>query len=226
MAQNQDSSRENVLRSARLYVLLTQAHCRIRILDAVHQVIRGGADVVQLRETEAGDREILRHARELRRITANAGVGFIVNDRPDIARLARADGVHLGQKDLPPAAARKLLAESQILGISTHSVEQVRRASEEGAEYISVGPIFPTPTKGYEQGVGVEYIRAASEATDAPLVAIGGITVDRIQQVLSAAPGRQVIIAVCSAILGAEDIEAATASFKDAIQRHLFLLGA
>lgn len=210
-------SARRTLQSMRLYVLLTQAHCRVHILDAALAVLRGGADVVQLREKEANDRDIARLARELRRMTAEAGAGFIVNDRADIARLVDADGVHLGQEDLPPAAARKVLAAHQVLGVSTHSIEQARRAVAAGADYIGVGPVYPTATRGYDEGVGLDYLRAAA-ALPVPLVAIGGITVDRAADVLAAAPGRPLAVAVCSAILQADDIEAATAAFKRAVQ--------
>ena len=211
----------DALRGVRLYVLLTQTHCKIPILDAAREVLRGGADVVQLREKEMRDRELVRLAHELRRMTANVAVGLIVNDRPDIARLVDADGVHLGQEDLTPAAARKVLAHGQIVGVSTHSIDQARQAVADGADYIGVGPVFPTTTKGYEQGVGLEYVRTAAAEVRVPLVAIGGITVETVPESLQAAGARHVIIAVCSAILGADDIEAATRAFKETIAQSL-----
>ncbi len=217
MSLSTEMSAAALLRRTRLYVLLTQAHCRIPLLRAARQVIRGGADVVQLREKEMRDRELLRLAQELRRLTANLGVGFIVNDRPDIARLVGADGVHLGQEDLPPAAARRVLEDHQVLGVSTHSIEQARQATADGADYIGVGPVFPTPTKGYEQGVGLQYVQAAAEEIEQPLVAIGGITLERVREVLSAAGKRHMAVAVCSAVLDADDVEAATRAFKEAI---------
>jgi thiamine-phosphate pyrophosphorylase len=214
---NERSADAEWLRSGGLYVLLTQAHCGIPILEAARQVIRGGADVVQLREKQASDRQLVKLARELRRITGNAGVGFMVNDRPDVARLSGADGVHLGQTDMPVAAARKALAAGQIVGVSTHSIADVKRAVADGADYIGVGPIFPTATKGYETGVGVKHLREAATAAQAPLVAIGGITAARVPEVLAAVPGRRVMVAVCSAVLASADIEAAAAAFKKAI---------
>ena len=190
------------------------------ILEAAQQVIRGGADAVQLREKELPDREVLHLARELRRMTSAAGVRLIVNDRPDLARLAHADGVHLGQEDVPPVAARKVLSAEQIIGVSTHSIEQARKAVADGADYIGVGPMYATTTKGYAQGVGPEYLRAAAEAVDVPIIAIGGITLANIPELYSAVPSfarGRVGIAVCSAILSADDIESATAAFRQAI---------
>jgi thiamine-phosphate pyrophosphorylase len=205
------------IRSGQLYVLLTQAHCRVRILDAAQAVVRGGADVVQLREKESTDRKTLQLARQLRRITGDAGVGMIVNDRPDIARLSEADGVHLGQDDLPPAAARKLLDAGQVIGVSTHSIEQAEAAVGEGAAYIGVGPVFATATRGYETGLGVEYLQSVGSSVSAPMVAVGGITLDNVPRILAAMGNRPVLIGACSAILMAEDIEEATAAFKRAI---------
>ena len=205
------------IHSGKLYVLLTQSHCRIPILDAAQAVVRGGADVVQLREKESSDRKTLQLAHELRRITGNAGVGMIVNDRPDVARLSEADGVHLGQDDLPPAAARKLLAAGQIMGVSTHSVEQAKAAVADGAAYIGVGPVFPTATRGYETGLGIEFLQSVSSSVNVPVVAVGGITLENVPGILAAMGNRPVIFAICSAILMAEDIEEATAAFKRAM---------
>lgn len=207
------------LTTMRLYVLLTQEHCAVPILEAARLVIRGGADVVQLREKRGTDRDILELGRKLRDMTATAGVGFVLNDRPDLARLIDADGVHLGQTDLPPAAARRLLKPGQIVGLSTHSLDQARTALAAGVDYIGVGPVYPTATKGYAEGVGLDYVRAAASAVPLPLVAIGGITLDRAPEVAAAAPTGRCAIAVCSAILGAPDIEAATAAFKRALHR-------
>jgi thiamine-phosphate pyrophosphorylase len=205
------------IRSGKLYVLLTQAHCHIPILEAAQAVVRGGADVVQLREKDASDRKALRLARELRRITGDGGVGMIVNDRADIARLSEADGVHLGQDDLPAAAARKLLAAGQVIGVSTHSIVQAKAAVADGADYIGVGPIFPSPTRGYETGLGIEFLQSVGLPANVPIVVVGGITTENVPGILAVTGSRPVIFAVCSAILMAPDIEEATAAFKRVI---------
>ena len=202
------------IHSGKLYVLLTQAHCRIPIMEAAVAVVRGGADAVQLREKDASDRKLLKMAHELRLLTRDGGVGMIVNDRPDLARLSEADGVHLGQDDLPPAAARKLLAAGQIVGVSTHSIEQAKAAAAEGAAYIGVGPVFPSVTRGYETGLGIEFLQSVGASVATPIVAVGGITLENVPGMLAAMGSRPVIFAICSAILMADDIEEATAAFK------------
>ena len=147
----------------------------------------------------------------------NAGVGMIVNDRPDLARLSEADGVHLGQDDLPPAAARKLLTAGQVMGVSTHSIAQAQAAVADGAAYIGIGPIFPTATRGYETGLGIEFLQSVGLPVTVPIVAVGGITLENVPEILAAMGNRPVIFAICSAILMAEDIEEATAAFKRVI---------
>jgi len=197
-----------------LYVLMTQSACRLPILEAARMVIRGGADVLQLREKEIPDREMAALGRALRKMTGGAGVGLIVNDRPDIAALVGADGCHVGQDDLPPRAARKVLQPDQILGVSTHSLEQAQRAVTEGADYIGIGPVYPTTTKGYERGIGCRLVHQVAGAVGVPVVAIGGITAERVPELLAGGRVGRIGIAVCSAVLGADDIEAATAAFR------------
>ncbi len=205
------------LATMRLYVLLTRSESRLPIVDAAREVIEGGADVLQLREKDAPDSEILKLGETLRTLTADAGVALVVNDRPDLACLIEADGCHVGQGDITPEAARKVLRPDQALGVSTHNLDQARRAMRAGADYIGVGPIFPTTTRGYCEGVGTTYLRQASEAVPLPLVAIGGITPATAGGVMRAGPEGCTCIAVCSAILGADDPRAATAAFRRAI---------
>ena len=199
-----------------LYVLITSGFAERPLLESAAEVIEGGADVVQLREKNLPDRELLAAARELRRMTRTAGVRFILNDRPDIAALADADGVHLGQEDLPPAAARAIVGPRRWVGVSTHILEEARSASRDGADYVGVGPIFATRTKGYERGLGTECVRAVKAALDLPVVAIGGITLETVEQVAAAGADA---VAVCSAILAADDVRSATRAFKAALSK-------
>lgn len=179
------------------------------------QALGGGASMIQLRDKSAGLRQLLPQAREIASLCRERRVPFIVNDRLDLALAVDADGVHLGQDDLPPMAARSALGPGKILGISTHSLEQAIRASEEGADYLGIGPIFPTATKatGYA-ALGCDAIRLARAKIDLPLVAIGGITPSNVAGVIRAGAAG---VAVLSAIVGANDISAASRTFLAAI---------
>src|SRR5207237_2247219 len=125
-----------------LYVLVTEANCRASLTGTISEAAAGGAQIIQLREKGLDDRTLLEKARAVRAVTRKTGVLFILNDRPDIARLAEADGVHLGQDDLPVHEARRILGPEALIGVSTHTIEQVRRAVLEGAGYIGMGPTF------------------------------------------------------------------------------------
>lgn len=178
-------------------------------LDVARAAVSGGAIVVQLRDKRASDTGLLDTARAIRRLTREAGVLFIVNDRLDLARAVEADGVHLGQADLPARDARRLWPDG-ILGISVSDVESARRAEDAGADYLGVGPVFATRTKedaGPALGLdGLARIRAASRL---PIAAIGGIGLDNVADV--AAAGAE-FAAVISAVVCASDMQAATAS--------------
>ncbi len=156
--------------------------------------------MVQFREKEWPSRRCLPLLEDLRHRAKQAGIAFVVNDRLDLALAVEADGFHVGQDDLPVPLARRLLPSSMFLGVSTHSLEQGRQAEEEGADYIAVGSIFPTGTKPEFKLVGLDLLRTVRRAVKAPLVAIGGITVDNAAEVIRAgADGVAVISAVCAA---------------------------
>jgi thiamine-phosphate pyrophosphorylase len=171
--------------------------------------------MIQLRDKSAGLRWLLPQAQEIASLCRERGAHFIVNDRLDLALAVNADGVHLGQDDLPPTAARAALGQGKILGVSTHSLEQAIRAAEEGADYLGIGPIFATSTKaiGYEP-VGCAMIRQLRARLELPLIAIGGITLDTISSVIRAGAAG---VAVISAIGGAEDVTLASRGFLAAI---------
>ncbi len=173
--------------------------------------------MIQLRDKFAGPHQLLPQARQLAQLCRDRGVRFIVNDRLDLAQAVDADGVHLGQDDLPPRAARPLLGAGKILGVSTHSLEQAVRAAEDGADYLGIGPIFATATKttGYEP-VGCGMIRQLRSRIDLPLLAIGGITSGNVGEVVRAGAAGAAVI---SAIIGSHDIAGATQAFLAAIQQ-------
>lgn len=203
--------------ACRLCVITDRLSARgLSHVEIAARAVEGGASMIQLRDKVAGPGQLLPEARQIARLCRERGVCFIVNDRLDLALAADADGVHLGQDDLPPQAARRLLGPDKILGVSTHSLEQALDAAEQGADYLGIGPIFATGTKatGYEPR-GCEIIRQLRSRIDLPLIAIGGITLNNVGEVITAgATGAAVI----SAIVGAADIAAATAAFATAIQ--------
>lgn len=190
------------LQAARLYVLLSGEGCEASLEWTLAEAAAGGARIVQLREKQLGDRELLSRARQVRQWTRDANMLFIVNDRPDIARLADADGVHLGQEDMPVADARRILGPKPLIGVSTHTVEQVRCAVRDGADYLGIGPCFPSRTKAFESLAGVEFITAAVAETSLPMFALGGIDATTLPKAVAAGARR---IAVSAAIAQADD---------------------
>lgn len=203
-------SNQALLDSVRLCVLLTQERCSIPLLEAANILIDLDIGMLQLREKNLPDRQIVELSDELSRMTRNRPTLFMVNDRPDIGLICRADGVHVGQEDMPVNSVRALADqidyEEFLIGLSTHSLEQASAATRLETNYIAFGPIFPTATKGYTEGVGLEALRSAADSTDKPVIAIGGVTADNVRDVMDA--GAQGV-AVCSAIIGAKDIRRA-----------------
>lgn len=172
-------------------------------IKVAQELIRGGANVIQLRDKLTAKAELLPIAQKLQKLCAEKGVLFIVNDHLDIALAASADGLHLGQGDLPISVTRRLLPIDMILGCSVKTVEQAKSAEADGADYIAVGSMYPTTSKEEPKVVGVRRLRLVRGAVSRPLVAIGGINKDNTAEV--AANGADAV-AVISAILGAKDI--------------------
>ena len=194
-----------------LYVILDPEVTRGGDLPGLLEaVLAGGCRMVQLRDKRRRLAEVYPEARTLRERCKAAGTLFIVNDRADLALALHADGLHVGQDDLPGAAARRLLPPGMILGISTHDARQARQALADGADYIAVGSIFPTGTKAGFQLVSPGLLRELRPAIPVPLVGIGGITEDNASQVLAAGADA---VAVISAVCGAADPAAATRRF-------------
>ncbi|MFC1892975.1 thiamine phosphate synthase [Chloroflexota bacterium] len=199
-----------------LYVIIdTQALPGKSPTEAARQAIRGGTAVIQLRDKMLSKKELMPIAQELRELCAEHDVLFIVNDYLDLALAIDADGLHLGQDDLPIKVARKLLAGGKILGCSTRTVDQAIAAESDGADYIAVSAIYPTGSKERETVVGPERLRQIRQAVSVPLVAIGGITRDNAAEALAAGSSS---VAVISAVLQAEDIESATRDIVDKLE--------
>jgi thiamine-phosphate pyrophosphorylase len=189
--------RERLHRAA-LYVVTGSRPDLPRFLDSI---LAAGVDMIQLRDkdTEAGD--LLRHAQVFRDAAHRHDALFIVNDRPDVALAAAADGVHLGQNDLPVEFARRILGPDAIIGLSCHSPDQYDRAPMT-ADYVTAGPLFETPTKPGRRGVGLELVTYAADHVDRPWFAIGGIDAHNVGDVVRAGASR---IAVVRAVTEADD---------------------
>ncbi|MEX0978028.1 MAG: thiamine phosphate synthase [Pirellulales bacterium] len=194
------------LAEARLYVLVDGRESRRDFADLVESLIAAGVSVLQLRDKHIGDRELLARARVLGDVTKDTSTLFIMNDRPDLAVLSGADGVHVGQEELTVKDARRILGRKGLIGVSTHSLDQAKAAVLDGADYIGVGPTFPSGTKPFAEFTGVELLRAVQAEIRLPAFAIGGITADNLPQVLDAGFTR---IAVSAAVTAAADPAAA-----------------
>jgi thiamine-phosphate pyrophosphorylase len=185
--------------------------------EVVAAALEGGIDVVQLRDKAATDRERYETGLRLRELTAEAGVPLLVNDRIDLAAAVDADGVHLGQTDLPVAVARERLGEDAVVGVSASTVEQAEAAEAAGADYLGVGAVYGTDSKdvsGDRDGIGTERIAAVADAVEIPVIGIGGIDAGNAAPVVEAGA---TTVAVLSAITAAEDPEAATAAIREAV---------
>jgi thiamine-phosphate diphosphorylase len=200
-----------------LYVILDRTAAAGRELDSVlDATVAGGCRMVQLREKEWPSGKLLPLARRLRERCRQTAVTFIMNDRIDLALVIEADGVHLGQDDLPAAAARSLLRPGMVLGISTHSVGQARDAQRSAADYVAVGSMYPTATKAGFELVGPALVRELRGDVQVPLIGIGGLNAGNVGEVIQAgADGVAVIQAVCAAA----DPEAATRNLLAAIRQ-------
>ena len=184
-------------------------------LDAVASALKGGVDILQLREKNMPANKIVELGKKIKLLCAEYNAIFIVNDRVDIAAILEADGVHLGQDDMDVASARKILGNNAIIGVSTHAPEQAQKAVQDGADYIGMGPVFTTPTKPGRKSVGLEYVEWVSQNIDIPAFAIGGIDLTNVSEVIQHGAKR---IAVVRAIINAQSPENAAKEFLQKIE--------
>lgn len=190
-----------------LYVIVDTGALEGRdALDVAAGAIRGGASVIQLRDKMLPRRELIDLARKIKGICAESGALFVVNDCLDVALAAEADGLHVGQEDMPVAEARRLLPFDRLIGRSTHGLEEALRAEADGADYIAVGSIYPTPSKEKCEVIGLESLRQIRARVSLPVVAIGGITCQNLDEVMRAGADG---VAVISAVLHAANVERA-----------------
>lgn len=198
---------DKIKRLTGLYVILDRQVLAGRDeLDIASQIIRGGAKVIQLRDKQGSKGELLPIAEKLRSLCAESNVLFIINDYLDLALAVDADGLHIGQRDLPLSIIRKELPIDKMVGCSVSTVSQAIKAQDEGADYIAVGSIFPTTTKKEAILVGIDRLKEVKHTVSSPLVAVGGISQSNIGQVVAAGADS---IAVISAVLGQEDVRGA-----------------
>ncbi len=199
-----------------LYFVTTPPWEGTSYADQVARACAGGVDIVQLRDKKISTRELLRLAKELQAICDRTGALFVLNDRVDVALAADVDGVHVGQEDLPVRHASALLGHRKLIGCTTHSTAQALAAVGDGANYISCGPIFATPTKPDYAPVGLELIKEHKRLVRIPFVAIGGIDLGNVDRAVAAGADR---VAVVRAVGEATDPEAAARALKDKITK-------
>ncbi|MBD3232168.1 MAG: thiamine phosphate synthase [candidate division Zixibacteria bacterium] len=204
--------------SWKLYVITDEVLSRGRTHQRIAEVsLKGGAYVIQLRDKKVSGKMLFEVACEIRELTRRAGVPFIVNDRVDIAIASGADGVHVGQDDLPAKIARELIGDEMILGVSAITVDQAIQAEQDGADYIGFGPVYEARGTKSDAGepLGLKLLREACSQCSIPVIAIGGINKDNVSKVIKAGAYGAAVI---SAIVASEDIERATFEIKSEIE--------
>jgi thiamine-phosphate pyrophosphorylase len=207
--------RKQRLAAARLYVVTDARRRQGDLADFLDRILGAGADIVQLREKEAEAGDLLRWGEVFRDASGRHGALFTVNDRPDVARALEADGVHVGQNDLPAPAAREILGERAIVGLSCHSEADLERAPAE-ADYLTVGPVHETPTKRGRPATGVDLVRFASLRIPRPWFAIGGLNPQTLPEVVEAGARRIVVV---RAVAEADDAASAVRSLLSLLEK-------
>ncbi|WP_054710753.1 thiamine phosphate synthase [Bacillus sp. JCM 19041] len=200
-----------------LYVITGEEfHPERNLIEVMEEAIQGGADIIQLRDKTSSKIDVLEKARNLKELCGKYDVPFIVNDHIDIALAVDADGVHIGQDDMPLAEVRKLIGPTKVIGVSSHKLEEALAAEKNGADYIGVGPIFPTKSKvDVVDPVTTSYIQEVKEHVSIPFVAIGGIKLHNVKEVVEAGADR---VCVITEIVAANDVKAASAAMRKALE--------
>lgn len=195
-----------------LYLCTERSYLSDTTLEqAVEDAIEGGCTVVQLREKDCDSKEYYELAKSLKKITDSHGVPLIIDDRVDIALAVDAAGVHVGQSDLPADVVRRILGPGKIIGVTAKTLEQAKKAKADGADYLGVGAMYPSTTKTDAIGIGKETLQQICQEVDLPVVAIGGITADKVPELKKCGIAG---VAVISAILGAKDRKASAIEFR------------
>ncbi len=185
--------RRERLSSARLYVVTGAREAQGDLAEFVDEILAAGVDIVQLREKDAEAADLLRWGETFKASAARHGAMFVLNDRPDVAAVLEADGVHVGQNDLPVEASRRFVGRQAVIGLSTHDPQQLETASPD-ADYVCVGPVYETPTKEGRAATGLDYVRYAAQRETRPWFAIGGINEETLPEVVEAGAKRIVVV--------------------------------
>jgi len=195
-----------------LYLIIDKKKAGPFWLRGVSKKIKGtDIDIVQLRDKKSAKSSIIRDAFFIRKALSETRAIFIVNDYLDAAKIAGADGIHLGQSDVSPKIARMVLGRDRIIGVSCHNLKQALAAQKSGADYIGIGPVFPTPTKPEYRPIGLKLIKALNRKVRIPFFVIGGVNLENIDKIIASGAKR---VAVCRAILNAGDITSAIKKFS------------
>jgi len=189
------------------------------LFKAVEEALKAGVKAVQLREKDLGIRELLEMAYKMREITKKYKAKLFINDRVDVALAVKADGVHLGQSSMPPSAVRKIAKDKLMIGVSTHGIKEALEAEKSGADFITLGPVYKTPSKlKYGKPIGIDTLKKVRSKASIPVFAIGGIKEDKVKEVMDAGADG---IALISGILGAENIKEKAGEFLGLLQTRL-----
>lgn len=204
-----------MLLNSRLYLILDKASCGGRnLIHILSQAVSAGIGIIQLRENASTDRNFLKDALIIRRLTRTLGLIYIINNRADIALLCAADGLHLGQSDLPPASARKIIGENKIIGVSCRNLSQAMQAQSQGADYIGIGPVFNTSTKPNLKPIDFSKLGIITRKINIPVFAIGGINKTSIKPLIASGVER---FALCRAICRAKSVRKAVKELQNII---------
>ncbi|WLR41377.1 thiamine phosphate synthase [Bacillus carboniphilus] len=202
---------ENLPKDLSLYLVTDERMDFTLQLKKIEEAIKGGVTMVQLREKKIDGGEFLKRAKQLKKLTSSYNVPFVINDRIDIALAVEADGIHIGQTDIPLSDAKKMVPKTMFIGVSVKTMDQAKEAEQEGADYVGIGSVFPTETKEDAERITLDLLGNITSSISIPSVAIGGINQNNIEQLTKSKIDG---VAVVSSILSAKDSKKALNNFQ------------
>ncbi|KPL02472.1 MAG: hypothetical protein AMJ90_05785 [candidate division Zixibacteria bacterium SM23_73_2] len=192
-------NKKEILRKAKLYVIVDKDICPHKNIEkVVSDIIKGGAQMIQYRDKSSSDKDFLKNTLRIKKITSSRKIPLIINDRVDIAKLIDAEGVHLGEDDLPPDFARRILGKNKMIGVTIRNLKQAKAEEKKGADYLGLGPVFHTTSKKTEKIIGVSLVKEVQNKIKIPVFPIGGINVENIEKLTQIGCTR---VCVLSAVL-------------------------